>query len=87
MPWNFRRRTENAILRVRARFLHRQHIREVDERIADHDQAIRLNPDDAAAYYNRRFAHKEKGDLDKAEADLKRAMELDPNIRQSFCGE
>ena len=33
MPWNLRRRTENAILRVRARFLHRQHIREVDERI------------------------------------------------------
>ncbi len=33
MPWNFRRRTENAILRVRARFLQRQHIREIDQRI------------------------------------------------------
>ena len=53
---------------------------DLDKAIADCSQAIRLNPDDAEAYKHRGLAYQEKGDHAKANADLKRAKELDPNV-------
>lgn len=52
----------------------------LDAAIACFDEAIRLNPNDAAAYFNRGLAYLKKGDEDKAAADFKRAKELDSNI-------
>jgi len=50
--------------------------KEYDKAIADYDEAIRLKPDFAAAYYNRGYAYTKKGDKVKAEADLAKAKEL-----------
>jgi Flp pilus assembly protein TadD len=41
--------------------------------------AIELNPKFAPAYNGRGFAYGNKGDLDRAIADLNTAIELDPN--------
>ena len=48
-----------------------------DAAIADYDRAIAINPDDAAAYYNRGLAKAGKGDYDAAIADCERAGALD----------
>ena len=47
----------------------------------DYDRAIELNPDYAEAYYNRGDAKSELGDHEGAAADRKRAIELDPEIK------
>ena len=49
--------------------------------IADYDRAIELNPDNESAYYNRGVAKSKLGNRDGAEADRKRASELDPTLR------
>ena len=46
--------------------------------IADFDEAIRLYPKDAYAYYARADAYKRIGDYDKADADAKEGLRLDP---------
>lgn len=58
---------------------------DVDKAIADYDQAIRLNPDYAKAYYGRSITYEDKGDLDKASADRKRAKGLDPNVEDCLA--
>ena len=47
--------------------------------MADYDQAIRLMPDDANAYYNRGNAKAEKDDWDAAIADYDQALRLKPD--------
>ncbi|MDH4136502.1 MAG: tetratricopeptide repeat protein, partial [Anaerolineae bacterium] len=49
-----------------------------------YDQAIQLRPDVAEAYYYRGKAHAQKGDKEKAIADLNKFLELsdDPDWRQ-----
>ncbi|WP_373604433.1 tetratricopeptide repeat protein [Treponema endosymbiont of Eucomonympha sp.] len=47
--------------------------------IADFTQAIRLNPNDAAAYHSRGSAYYNKSDYDRAIADLTQALKLNPN--------
>ena len=47
-----------------------------DQAIADFDEAIALDPQDALAYANRGYAYYNLGDDDKAIADYERALEL-----------
>src|SRR5215471_3757640 len=49
-----------------------------DRAIADYDQAIRLDPKNAASYANRGGAYLGKGDNDRAMADYDQAIKLDP---------
>ena len=48
--------------------------------IVDYDEAIRLKPDYAGAYYNRGNAKKELGQIQEAILDLKTALELAEQI-------
>src|SRR5215469_10046479 len=47
--------------------------------IADYNEAIRINPDDADAFYRRGNAWREMGDNARAIADYDEAIRLDPN--------
>jgi tetratricopeptide (TPR) repeat protein len=49
-----------------------------DRAIADHTEAIRLDPKMAIAYFNRGSELGSKGDLNRAIADLNQAISLDP---------
>ena len=50
-----------------------------DLAVADFDEAIRLDPAFANAYYNRAAAYRAKGELDRALADYDKAIQLDPD--------
>jgi len=52
-----------------------------DYRIRDYDQAIRLDPTNALAYYYRGYTWGVKGDSERAIADYDQAIRLDPNAR------
>jgi len=52
------------------------HTEEYDKAIGDDTEAIRLNPSDADAYYNRGLAYKSQGKRRKAKADFARADHL-----------
>lgn len=52
---------------------------EYDGAIADYCEAIRLEPDFAAAWSNKGSARSEKGEIEKAIADFSRAIRLQPN--------
>ena len=49
---------------------------EFEQAIADFNEVIRINPDDAETYYCRSIAYRETGDESKSEADLSKAEEL-----------
>jgi Flp pilus assembly protein TadD len=53
-----------------------------DRAIADHDQAIKIDPKNALAYNNRGIMKLKKGDQEGGNADLARARELQPGIAQ-----
>ncbi len=53
----------------------------LESAIADHTEAIRLNPKLAEAYYNRGLVYREKGDNSKAEADMAEATKLRMSLR------
>jgi Flp pilus assembly protein TadD len=55
-----------------------------DRAIADFDQAIRLNPNFADAFYNRGNAYGRKGQPDRAIADFDQAIRLNPNYSEAF---
>ena len=55
-----------------------------DRAIADFDQAIQLQPDDAAAYNNRGLAYAHKGDYDRAIADYDQAIQLQPDLAEAY---
>ncbi len=48
-----------------------------DRGIQDFNQAIKLNPDDADAFYNRGLAYAHKRQCDRAIEDFNRASKLD----------
>ena len=50
-----------------------------DRAIQDYDQAIRLKPDYAIAFYNRGYAYQHKGDYDRAIQDYDQAVRLKPD--------
>ncbi len=54
-----------------------------EEAIDGYTRVIVLDPDDAWAYANRASAHEALGDSDKAQADLKKAREIDPSIENT----
>ena len=47
-----------------------------DKAIADYNEAIRLDPKAAGAYYGRGFAHQQKGEQAKADEDFAKAKKL-----------
>jgi len=51
-----------------------------DHAIADFDAAIQIDPNYAAAFYNRSKAKQNKGDSAGAEADSATAVRLDPHL-------
>ncbi|MEQ1707555.1 MAG: serine hydrolase [Terricaulis sp.] len=54
--------------------------------IADHDQAIRLNPQDANAFYNRGLTYHAQHDYARAVADFDQAIRLQPNNADMLNG-
>ncbi len=58
---------------------------ESDKAFADCNEAIRLNPNHAMAFYNRGISWERKNDLQRALADFQKSSELapsDPNCRK-----
>jgi tetratricopeptide (TPR) repeat protein len=52
--------------------------------IADFTEAIRLDPKNAMAYFNRAFARQNKGDLEGAIADYNEVIRLDPKNANAY---
>ncbi len=52
--------------------------REFDKALSDYNEAIKIDPRYAQAYYNRGLVQMEKKDYDKAIADFSEAIRLDP---------
>jgi tetratricopeptide (TPR) repeat protein len=57
---------------------------ELDNAIDDFNEAIRLDPKNAAAYNNRGSARSDKNELDKAIADFDSAIEIDPKFASAY---
>jgi tetratricopeptide (TPR) repeat protein len=55
-------------------------IGELDRALQDTDEALALVPDDAVAYNNRGIIHRDQGNFQQAEIDLRQAIELDPDL-------
>ena len=51
--------------------------------LADYDQAIKLDPNDAYSFNNRGIARVGKGDRTGAIADFRKALILNPNMQQT----
>ena len=51
-------------------------MRKWDKAIGDYNQAIKLKPDLAGAYYNRGLSNKALGNNAKAKADMNKGREL-----------
>jgi len=68
-----------ALLAIAQASLRYHHGRDVDDGLAAAEQALKLNPTLAAAYSVRARHIAEHGDLAGAEAEIRRALELEPN--------
>ena len=51
--------------------------------IEDYDRAIELDPNVAAAYYNRGHSYSDLGQYQRAIEDFDKAIELDPNYAEA----
>jgi tetratricopeptide (TPR) repeat protein len=60
------------------------HKKDYDRAIADFNEAIRLDPNDATAYNNRGWAWSNKKDYDRAIADYSEAIRLDPKYALAY---
>ena len=54
-------------------------------KIENLSKSIKLNPNNALAYYGRAYYYEEIGEDEKAIADLNKSIELDPNYFQAYC--
>ena len=59
-------------------------VKDNDKTIAELTQAIKLNPNNALAYYNRAKAFVKRGDYNNAIADHTKIIELDPNDASAY---
>jgi len=57
---------------------------DVDRGIADHNQAIKLDPKNSLAFNNRGNAYSAKGEFDRAIADYDQAIKLNPKYAAAF---
>ena len=55
-----------------------------DKAIANYDQALKLKPDYADAYYNRGNAYADKAEYDRAIADYDQALKLKPDLDMAY---
>jgi Zn-dependent membrane protease YugP/Flp pilus assembly protein TadD len=53
---------------------------QLDRALVDTNDALALAPDDAIAYNNRGVIYRDLGNLEQAESDLRRAIEIDPQL-------
>jgi adenylate cyclase len=68
-----------ALLAIAQASLRYHYGRDVDDGLAAADEALRLDPTLAAAYSVRARHLAERGDFERAEAEIRRGLELDPN--------
>ncbi|MCP4781912.1 MAG: tetratricopeptide repeat protein [Hyphomicrobium sp.] len=59
--------------------------RELDEAIADYNEAIKLNPEFALAYYGRGSAYKDIGEFVRAVADADKVIEINPQDPEAYA--
>src|SRR5260221_591619 len=59
-------------------------ISDLAQALADYTRAIKLNPNDDQAYYNRAIARNDKGDADGALADYDQAIRIDPKYTDAY---
>lgn len=57
---------------------------DLDRAIADYSEAIRADPNRAAAYFNRGNARQAKRDFDRAAADYSEVIRLDPGYVKAY---
>jgi tetratricopeptide (TPR) repeat protein len=57
---------------------------DIEHAIADHDQAIKLDPKNSLAFNNRGNAYSAKRDFERAIADYDQAIELEPKNAAAF---
>jgi tetratricopeptide (TPR) repeat protein len=50
----------------------------LEQAISDFNKALEIDPKSAVAYYNRGLFYFRAGQIDRAQADLKKAAKLDP---------
>ena len=55
-----------------------------DQALADYDEALKVNPNSAAALYGRGVAKLMKGDVAASNADFEVAKEIKPSIVEEF---
>jgi tetratricopeptide (TPR) repeat protein len=53
---------------------------QLERALEDTNGALALAPDDAVAYNNRGVIHRELGNFQQSESDLRRAIEIDPKL-------
>ncbi len=58
---------------------------ELDIALADYNEAIRLDPNEASVYNSRGVAWRAKQEYDKAIADYSEAIRLDPTYALAYC--
>ena len=59
---------------------------EYDRAIEDCDKAVRVNPNEFRGYALRGFFFEKKGEMDKAIADYRRALSLEPRAAEATDG-
>jgi tetratricopeptide (TPR) repeat protein len=74
---------EVLIRRRRGRILNE--LKQFDKAINELNQAIKLDPQYAAAYANRGYAYGEKGEFDRAIADYTKVIELNPQDARAYA--
>jgi len=75
---------DDPLMKAKALLLRSGTAGDLDKKLADLDEAIRLSPREAAAYHVRALLHVARGKLEEALADLDKAIELSPKTLASY---